>query len=175
MEKVGKINIDFNVYSTVKNLKVEDNSEWVYAEKKKSYISIIIPGSKKEINFTFEKKRRNVFNSHNLGLSCLKGDCTEEVYVDLPDGIYTITVKSAYIDIQKTSFYLKTDLFERELAKTAIRYGIEYQRKDEFLKVIVKIQGLLFVAKSHAFWGDFHKSQNFFNEAKDVLNKLNDI
>lgn len=173
MQTVGNINIDFTISSTPKVLEVKDMSEWVYAENKPAYISVILPGSKKFKNFTFAKYQRNAFNSHNLGISCLSGDCKKEVYLDLPDGIYTICVKSSYQDLDKTNYYLKTDLFEIEFAKTIIKYGIEIKDED-FINHMVQIQGVITVAKSHAMLGDFSNAQRFFTQAKDMLKKYSD-
>lgn len=173
MKLTGDINIDFVISSTPKILEVKDMSEWVYAENKPAYISIILPGSKKFKNFTFAKHQRNAFNSHNLGISCLSGDCKEEVYLNLPDGIYTICVKSSYQDLSKTNYYLKTDLFEIDFAKTMIKYGFEI-KTDEFLNYMLIIEGILKVAKSNAKLGDFSKAQRFFNQAKDMLKKYSD-
>ena len=166
--EVGNININFTVFSdSPLYISIADLSDWLYAENLPAYLSITIPGSKKPKVFSFTKERINVFNSHNLGLSCLKGDCTEEVYVDLPDGIYTICVKSGYEGIETLKYYLKTDRFEVEMAKVMIKDGLEYDK--EFVLKMTKIRFLLDVAKSHALMGDFVKAQRFFEESKGLL------
>lgn len=171
MEIIGNINIDFNVFSnSPKFLHVADLSDWLYAEELPAYILITIPGSSKTKNFTFSKEKINSFNSHNLGLSCLKGNCQEEEYVELPDGIYTICVKSGYEGIENSKFYLKTDRFEIEIAKVMIKDGLEYNQ--DFILLMTKIKFLLDVAKSHAMLGDFVKAQRFFEESKSLLNKM---
>ena len=174
MEQIGNININFSVFSDdPKYLNVSDLSDWVYAENKPAFISIQMPGSKNEKNFPFRKKYINTFNSHNLGLSCLKGDCTEEVYMELPDGIYNITLSSSFKNILKKRFYLKTDRFEIEYSKVMIKYGFEIESR-EFLFHMLEVKGFLEVAKSHALLGDFVKSQRFFEEAKKGLNQYLD-
>jgi hypothetical protein len=174
MDTIGQININFRIFSDDPNyLNISDFSEWVYTEGQPAYISIQLPGSKKEKNFAFSKKRINIFNSHNLGLSCLKGDCTEEVYIELPDGIYTITVRSNYEGIKKTKFFLKTDRFDIEYSKVMIKYGFEEVDK-EFLYYMVGVKGTLEVAKSHTLLGDFVKAQRFFEQAKKMLNTYNE-
>ena len=168
---VGKINIAFGVSSTSPlHLVVEDFSDWLYAEDLPSYVLITVPGSKKPKTYTFKKFKRNIFNSHNLGLSCLSGDCKEEQYVDTPDGIYTICLKSGYEDIEKTKFYLKTDRFEVEYNKVLVKYGID-EVDQNFINLMVKIKYVLDVAKSHAMYGDFVKSNRYFVEAKKLLNR----
>ena len=166
-----KINIDFYVLETgsPKIISVYDNSDWEYSENLPSYIVIKIPGSNKEKSFSFLKGAINTLNSHNLGLSCLKGNCTEEEYVDLPDGIYTITVKSGYEGSDATKFYLKTDRFFIEYSKVLIKYGFEYTKDEDFISYMTKIKFLVDVAKAHAINGDFVKTQRFFEEAKQLL------
>lgn len=172
MEQVGKINVDFYVLETgnPKKLSVFDNSDWIYAENLPSYLIIKIPGSKKDKTYSFKKEAINTLNSHNLGLSCLKGDCTEEEYVALPDGIYTITLKSGYEDIDQTKYYLKTDTFDIEYAKVIIKYGLE-ELDEGFIDYMTEIKFFLSVAKSHTLLGDFVKGQRFFEESKKMLNK----
>ena len=167
---VGNININFTIFSdSPLYLQIADLSDWLYAENLPSYIKITIPGSKKPKVFTFNKKKINIFNSHNLGLSCLKGDCTEEVYNELPDGIYTICVKSGYEGIENSKFYLKTDRFEIEYSKVMVRDGLEFDK--DFILYMTKVKFLLEVAKSHAKLGDFVKAQRFFEESKKLLSR----
>ena len=168
--EVGNININFSVFSDDPlYLQIMDISEWIYAENLPAYILITIPGSKKPKVFTFNKKKINIYNSHNLGLSCLKGDCTEEVYNELPDGIYTICVKSGYEGIENSKFYLKTDRFEIEYAKVMVRDGIDFDKN--FILYMTEVKFMLDVAKSHASLGNFVKAHRFFEEAKLLLKK----
>ena len=171
MEVVREIKVDFYVLKTgsPKYISFFDNSDWLYSENLPSYLTIKVPGSKKEKVFTFKKNSITTLNSHNLGISCLKGDCKEEQYVDLPDGIYTVTIKSGYQNIEETKYYLKTDNFEIGFAKVMIKYGIDYTDKD-FISHMTKIKFLLSVAESHTVLGDFVKAQRFFEEAKKTLN-----
>ena len=147
-----------------------DLSDWVYSENLPSYISILVPGSKKHKTYPFKKFKTNIFNSHNLGVSCFKGDCTEENYVDVPDGIYTICVKSGYENIEKTHYYLKTNRFEIEYSKVLIKHGTE-DVDQKFIEVMVRIKYVLDVAKSHTMYGDFVKANRYFQEAKSILKK----
>lgn len=170
--EIGSINIEFAVSSTSPlHLVVEDFSTWLYAEDLPSYVLITVPGSKNPKTYTFKKFKRNIFNSHNLGLSCFTDDCKKEVYVDTPDGIYTICLKSGYEDIEKTKFYLKTDRFEVEYNKVLIKYGID-DIDQNFINLMVKIKYVLDVAKSHAMFGDFVKSDRYFQEAKKLLKRF---
>lgn len=177
MEVVGQINLDFQVLENQnpRILMCADNSEWLYAETKASYIAIRLPGSIKDLTFTWKKNAINTFNSHNLGLSCLKGDCTEEHYVDLPDGVYTIKLISGIEDIDKTKYYLKTDRTELELSKLIVKHGFEFSESDNnFRDKVFEIKWLLMVAKSNAKLGDFVKAHRFFQEAVEMFRRFMD-
>jgi hypothetical protein len=176
MEQVGTININFSIFSdSPTHLSVADLSDFLYAQNLPAYLSITPPGSRKSKNFTFAKGKINTFNSHNLGLSCLKGDCTDEEYISLPDGIYQICLKSGFEGIEKSKFYLKTDNFRLEYAKVNIKYGLEFSKDNmDFILYMTKIKYILGVAEDHAMLGDFVKSQRFFEEAKDMLKKYMD-
>lgn len=169
-----KITVDFQIIDTrnPKLLMIGDTSFWSYAENKPAYILITLPGSSKAKSFTFKKHSLNNFNSHNLGISCLKGDCTDEDYKELPDGIYTICVKSSYEGIEHKAYYLKTDRFDLELSKTVVERALEYDANDKsFREAIFDIKWWLFSAQSQAKLGDFVKANMYFNKAKELLNK----
>lgn len=171
------IKIDFQVLEThdPKFLLIGDTSMWEYAENKPAFVAITPPGSSKPYQFSFTKNSMNIFNSHNLGLSCFTNDCTDELYVDLNDGIYTICVKSHFEGIEKLRYYLKTDRFETELKKTIIKNGLEYDEKDkEFRDTIYQIKWFLDTAKSWCSQGDFVKANRFFNKAKKMLTQYRD-
>lgn len=176
MDIVGQIHIDFQIIETgnKKVLSVADSSTWLYAENKPSYISIKLPGSKKEKVFSFKKNAINNINSHLLGLSCLKGDCKEEVYVDLPDGIYNIKVLSGYEGIEKERYYLKTDILDLEIAKALTLIGFNYNEnllnKREPYK---KIKDCLTQAKDSTKLGDFVEANRYYQEAVKLFNKQN--
>lgn len=172
MKTVGTINVNFQTSSNSPlHLSIMDLSDWLYAEPLTSYITILIPGAKKAKAFTFKKYKTNIFNSHNLGLSCLSGGCKEEQYIDIPDGIYTICLKSGYQNIEKTQYYLKADRFEVEYNKVLIKYGID-DIDQKFINLMVKIKYILDVAKSHAMSGDFVKSNKYFQESKKLLQRF---
>ncbi len=164
------ININFNVYSnSPTHLYVRDLSDWEYAENLTSYIAITLPGSKKPKTYLFKKFKDNIFNSHNLGLSCFTNDCKEEEYLDLPDGIYTIKLLSGYENIDKIKYYLKTDRFEIERKKVLIKYNTNVDQN--FINYMTKINYILDVAKSNAMDGIFVEANRYFQESKKLLNK----
>ena len=172
MDVIGKININFTVSSSSPlYLAVEDNTDWIYSEALPAYVLITIPGSKKPKTYIFKKFKKNIFNSHNLGLSCFTNDCKEEVYNELPDGLYTICLKSGYENIENTHYYLKTDRFEVEYNKVLIKYGID-DVDQNFINLMTKIKYVLDVAKAHAMDGDFVKANRYFQEAKKLLKRF---
>lgn len=170
MQEVGEINIDFSVIEAgnPKKLHIFDDSDWLYAETLPAYLVIILPGSKKEKTYSFKKYAINTLNSHNLGISCLKGDCTEEVYVDLPDGVYTITVKSGYQDIEKTKYYLKTDSFDLKKAEVVINNGVDPYDK-ELVDFVTEVNFLEDRAKAYTKEGNFVKASRYFEESRKKL------
>lgn len=174
MKTVGEIKPDFQVIESgdPRILMIADTSDWVYAESKNSFFSVKLPGSIKEITYSFKKHSINSLNSHNLGISCLKGDCTEEEYVELPDGIYTIKIISGYVGIDKERYYLKTDKIELELAKSITLIGFDFTDESfKKSKPFQKIRWLINVAKSWTKLGDFVKADRFFQEAVRVFNQ----
>lgn len=170
MGTVGQINIDFYVLETGSPyiLSIYDNSDWLYSENLPSYITILLPGSKKEKTYTFKKNAVNTLNSHNLGLSCLKGDCTDEHYVLLPDGVYTITLKSGYEEIEQTKYYLKTDTFDIEFSEEVKKNEGNYDQT--YINSMTRVKFIENVAKEYVKLGDFTKSSKYFKEAQSILN-----
>lgn len=171
--EVKKINIDFEVIPTnnPKRLWITDCSDWSVAENKASIISITPPGSSTPINNTFVKHNLNVFHSVNLLLSCL-AECKEQEYQDLPDGIYTIKLHSSYTDIDKTRYFLKTDLTQLNLDQVYIKSGLEYDKNNKsFREDLQDIEFLLRTASAHARNSDVFKSNRDFKMAQELLYK----
>ena len=168
--EAGKLIVDFEVYNSYnpQTLIVGDHSYWKNAENLPAYLLVTPPGSKTPISNVFKKHRLNIFQSVNLGLSCLT-ECDEQKYEDLNDGIWTFVLKSGYEGFEKTKFYLKTDRFNIEYSKVMIKDGIEYNK--DFIEYMMQVKFLVEVAKSHAMLGDFIKAQRFFEDAKKKLRK----
>jgi len=168
-----KIDIQFQVLES-KNpqfLLVADLSEWSYAETLPSFVWITLPGSSKAKQYSWKKDAINAFNSNNFGITCLV-ECGDQKYTDVPDGIYTVCLKSGYEDIEKTHYYLKTDRLEVELSKTIIRDGIEEDKN--FIDTIFNIKWYLLKAKSYAHVGNFTEAQRYYEESKKMFKKYAD-
>ena len=171
----GKINVNFFVVSEYEPtvLLVADNSKWLHIEDKRSIIEITMPGASKPIIFEYLKNGINSFNSHNLNITCLKGDCTDEVYVDLPDGIYTITVKGSPSTFYKTKFHLKTDRLNQKIDKLLINLGYFFEKekikqRDEILRVKV----LLMQAEAYLRLEEVRQAKEFYELAKEEVERL---
>lgn len=165
--------MDFEVVPTYNpiHLIIDDVSDWGNAENLPSTISICPPGSIKSINHTFQKHKRNIFNSVNLSLSCL-AECDEQVYEPLNDGIWTIIVRSGFEGLDKTRYYLKTDIFRQELDEVYIRTGLEFDKNNKkFRDDLSDIEFLLRVAESWTRAGDWTKADRDFTEAQAMLEK----
>ena len=172
--EIGTIKIDFKILPTLDPtiIMVADNSNWFSAEDKVSTISITPPGSTKSINNIFAKKQVNIFNSVNLQLSCLT-ECGEQEYVSLSDGIWKITVKSAYQGLEKTRYYLKTDRFLIEWYKEWINTGLEYtDTKSLIYEALLDSRKHLYSAEGFMLDGNFSKASREFIEAQKKFNKL---
>lgn len=171
--EIGKIEINMTVLNDYepRTLIVGDLSQWFGAENLPSTISITPPGSTKPINTIFQKHKLNVFNSVNLGLSCLS-ECEEQNYTDLPDGVWTLLLQSGYEGIEKTIHYLKTDRFQLELDKVYVRAGLEFDKNQKQFRE--DLQDIHFLINSAHAWirkGDHSKSNRDFMEAQMLTKK----
>lgn len=173
MEIIGKINVDFQVINSYdpKVLIVADSSTWLNADNLPSYISITPPGSKQAITHIFQKHRMNIFNSVNLGLTCLT-ECGEQNYVDLNDGIWTINLKSSFQGIEKTRYYLKSDKMRLTLDQAYIKASLEYDQKDRQLREDLEdIEFLLRTSEAFTRDGNYTKASRNFSDAQEILRK----
>lgn len=170
-----KINIDFEVFNTnnPKTILIGDTSTWLYAEEKPSMIYITLPGFTKPKPFSFKKKGLQVFNSNNLGLTELNLN-SEQEYIDLPDGVYTVKLESGFEGIEKQRYYLKTDIIDIEMSKYVINNVLEYSRSQQkVIDSITNIRWNLYLAKSFTQNSDISKATIYYNEAVDLFKELN--
>lgn len=157
----NKVTIDFQIYESQdpKQIIVLDTSNWAHLESKTSVIEVITPGEKNPVGYYFSKKNFTILNSNNLGLTC--GDCKS---VNLPDGIYEITVKASPDKFNKTRYYFKTTLIQLELDELLLEQYWNDASADE-ISNILKYKDMLRVAE--AFVRKGHKK-----EAQDILTKV---
>ena len=167
---MSKITLQYDVFSNSPlYLAVMDMSDWAYAENQPAYLKITLPGSKNPLKYTFKKEKTNIFNSHNLGITCLRGNCKEEIYKDLPDGIYTIELLSNYSNVFEKKYYLKSDRFEVEYKKVLVKYKTDVDQN--FIDYMYRVKYTLDVAKSFTAEGNIVESHKYFQEAKKLLKR----
>lgn len=177
MADLTQVIIDFIVFTAYdpKVLLVSDNSNWLHIENEPAIIEITFPGSTKPLVFNFQKNAVNSFNSHNLQLTCLTGNCDGEDYIDLPDGIYTITVKGSPDTFNATKYHLKTDRFQIAMDQLLVQMGFDYNpRKAPQRKKIDEVSFLKKVAEAHIRRQDVGKAKTFFDQAQQELKRLQD-
>lgn len=175
MADLTQVIIDFHVFSVYdpKILTVVDNSNWLHIESEPAIIEITFPGSSKPLVFTFLKNSVNSFNSHTLFLTCPTGNCTEETYIDLPDGIYTITLKGSPDTFQTTKYHLKTDRFQIKMDQLLVEMGFDYHiDKADDRKKIEEVEFLKKVAHAHIRREDVGSAKRFFDLAAEQLSRL---
>ena len=169
-----KVDVDFKILSPLdtKIISVCDNSEWGVAEDKQSTILITLPGSSKAIANIFAKHKVNTYNSSNLGLDCIT-TCEDIEPADLSDGIYCITLKSAYEGLEKTRYYLKSDRFKIEFYKEWLNTGLDYtDTKDLRYDALLDCRKHLISAEACTIDGDFTRASREFQEAQKKFNKI---
>lgn len=166
--KSNKINIDFNVIENCnpKYITVADYSDWQHIENKPAIIEITPPGSKKCVTIYFDKHKLNVFDSESLNLSCTNDDCEECELVDLPDGIYTISIKGSPDSFCNTKDYLKLDATRLELDKLLI--NIDKEDKQSWAKV-QEAEMILACAKAQTRFGNACEAQELLFSAQELI------
>jgi hypothetical protein len=170
---IGTVKVDFTVIPDFSpdTLIIGDMSVWAVAEDKQASILITPPGSTKAISNSFMKHKLNIFNSENLGITCLTTD-DQHNYINLSDGIWTINLQSSLEGLEKTRYYLKADQFRMDLDKIYIRAGLEYSKgSKKFREDLQDIEFLARTAAAHTRNGDFYKADRNFSEAKRLLDK----
>lgn len=171
--KSNKINIDFDVIENCnpKYLTVADYSDWQHIEGKPAIIEITPPGSKKCVTAYFDKFRLNVFDSENLNLSCTEKDCEECELINLPDGIYTISIKGSPDTFCNTKEYLKIDNTRLELDKLIINTDKE---DTQSWNKIQEIEMLLSCAEANIRFGNICDAQELLFSAQELIGSNKD-
>ena len=171
-----QVNIDFQVITNnnPKFLIVIDTSDWGILEEKPSAIEISVPGFKESISHYFDKGKVNIFHSINLNLNCPGCDIKESDYLDLPDGMYTITVKGSAEKFCVTKYFLKTDLIRYSLDKAFINFSIECESPcKDFINKIQEIDFLIKAAEANTRLGNPCEAQELLDRANKEIKKLN--
>ena len=174
-----KIDIDFQVYDSKdpKSFIVIDTSNWEHIHDKPSIIEITIPGDEHPVTNYYAKRCSkgcgvNVFDSYSLGLMC--EGCGDEK-IDLPDGIYDITVKGSPDKFRKSKAYLRTTKLQLDLDKLYIDLSLECFNSEEELQRKIdklnKIQLLIKAAEANVRHDHRCIAHDLFRKAYELLNK----
>ena len=173
MNVLAKIELDFQVLDTgdPRVLMIADNSEWGQIENSPKIIDITLPGEKWENRIThyFKANQINTFNSNTLNLACT----TSTELVDLPDGIYTITLTGSPETYTTTRNYLKIDSTQLSLDKLFIEFYTSCKESYKCFKdYVIDIQMLIDGAKACVRYGDTGKAQELLYRAQELIERV---
>jgi hypothetical protein len=172
----SKIKIDFHILPLPdpRILAIVDASIWKHLENKPAIIEITLPGETEPIVHFFEKGKVSIFNSINLLVNCgLPCGCDEEQYNNLPDGIYTITVKGSTNEkFTHTVKYLRTTEISLELDKMYLKESIKCGELSSNLRgKIEEIEFLLKAAQANTRLSQIQDAQELYLKAKSLMDK----
>lgn len=172
-ENMNNINLDFEVIGSnnPKSLLVVDKSEWGILADRPAAIYIKTPGVEKEVSYYLGKNQVNVFNSITLGINC--GD-PKFTYLNLPDGIYDITIKGSPSTYSFSRKYLKSDMIRLNLDKIWARTNLLCEEPDEdVMEKIKMVEFFLTAAESNTRLGNFGAVDELFKAAQRIMDILN--
>lgn len=173
-EDMNNINLDFEVIGSYnpKTLRVADQSEWGILADRPAIIEIKRPGSEKVYTYYLGKNQLNVFNSKTLGVN---PGAPANDFVDIPDGIYDITIKGSPSSYSVNRKYLKTDSMRLNIDKVWARAGILCEDEDdEIIEKIKEVEFVLTVAESSMRLGNFDTVQQLMDKAQHLIDIIND-
>lgn len=159
-----KINLDFDITSTIYLLHVEDLSCWGLIQDKPAVISITLPGSTYPVKDYFDKDKKNSFDASTLGLSCQ--GCDDQIL--LPDGIYEIKLEGSPSTFFQSKLYLKTDELKMKIDKAWISNMKSQKSQDKLVEALLLIQG----AESHIRYEMEKEAKNLYDQALKIVTKL---
>lgn len=166
--EVGKITLDFDVQDNFnpKHFSVVDRSEWKSIKDKPAIIEICTPGSEAPVVHYFQKGEVNVFNSLSLNLNCGTGCSTD--CIDIPDGIYRITLKGSPDKFFSCKDYLRTVNLQRTIDSALL----EDNTSESIKSNICDFEMLIKAAEANVRCGNFSNAQELFEmaekKAKDI-------
>ena len=173
-EDMNNIHLDFEVIGSYnpKTLRVADQSEWGILADRPAIIEIKRPGSEEIYTYYFGKNQLNVFNSKTLGVN---PGAPANDFVDIPDGIYDITIKGSPSSYSVNRKYLKTDSMRLNIDKVWARAGILCEDEDdEIIEKIKEVEFVLTVAESSMRLGNFDTVQQLMDKAQHLIDVIND-
>lgn len=168
---VGKVNLDFQVVSSgdPKVLIVIDTSTWSGIITKPAIIEIVTPVSKVPVVHYFNKNEVNVYTSANLLTGCSDID----KLIDLPDGIYQITLKGSPDTYNICRNILRTEKTTLELDKLYIDLDLLCKyRDDQIYNTLTDIDLLLRATQAHVRYDNLEQAHKLLMEAQRGIESL---
>lgn len=162
-------NLDFHVYSdgNPKKLIVVDESEWGRLRDEVSMINITVPGFSNPVNYYLGKNKVNIFNSVNLGMSCVTPG-EPLCFNDLPDGIYDIEIFAGTFSCSKK--YLKTDLLNLEIDKLYSRTCLECDvLSGDIMEKVMEAEVLIRGAEAETRLGNFESAHMLIDRVHELV------
>lgn len=172
----NQINIDFQIYDSrdPNAFILLDTSEWSYIKDKPAIIEVIVPGETKPAVRYLSKNAVNVLNAAHLNLIC--ETCDEKASdIELPDGIYDVTIKGSPDKFKRTRQYLRTTRTQLDLDNLFIQLSLECFSNDSDIKAkinkINEIQLLLKAAEANVRHGNNCVAQDLLFKAQDMISR----
>jgi hypothetical protein len=119
----GLVALDFQILPTYdpQVILVADRSQWAAMYHREAVMEVVLPGRDTPVVLYWAKEKVNTFNSFVLGTSCAE-NC-EPAFTDLPDGVYSFTLKASD-GSEKQRSYLKTDIIRRKTDRLYIEHAL---------------------------------------------------
>lgn len=173
---LNHIELDFVVLNTgdPKLLQIADTSAWGAISERRAIIDITIPGKEESVTFYLAKNMINTFTSPVLGLNCeTQGSCGVE-YLDLPDGIYDISITGSPSKYRVSHKYLKTDRIRLDIDKLWVKASILCDnRDDDLLEKIEEIEYCLASAHANVRLGNTREAHDLIDKANQIIDIAN--
>lgn len=162
-----RIEIDFEVASSLYYLKVIDMSCWGIIKDSPAVIEITMPGYTHPIKKYFGKED-TVYDAYVLNMTC-EDSCEK---VELPDGIYHILIKGSPSTYKNEYDYLKADQLVRDLDIAMIK-NLDKGCTECNKKEILEAKFLLECARTYIRSGQVKKCSEYYKMAKNIVDRLN--
>lgn len=127
MAITDKINLNFHHIPTgdPTELVIVDTSIWGALENRPSIIEVTVPGSTVPVILELQKNQVKIYKSNNLRLS------PDSNYINLPDGLYKVTIKGSPDTNVITKYIQKTDKLRSDLAQIYLKLDIYEDLEDK--------------------------------------------
>ena len=170
---MGRINVDIDILEGTNPyfLSIIDPSVCGNLSGNKAIIKITLPGYSEYSEHYFSKDSINIFNAFNLKILCAE-TCIDCDYVNLPDGIYIISVESeTNCNFDVTKKYLRTLELELKLDQLIIG-NIACEEFDESKDALItEIEFLIKAAKANIRYDNIQEANNLYRRALKLVNK----